>query len=318
MSLKNRWSSWRFSRALHYLECEEFDKTEKIGHQLVQGHYTGGFEILGRLALGIGDYAEAISWLKRGPDEAPEIPNFWSYLGQCYSDTGEYDLAEHAFWRYCDLQPDEPAGYLNLAVVYGRKGEPAAGLEALTAAVAGDDTWRRRIGSTRTWLLYDSSRADEAEAMAVKLQSEGLSTASTIAIHGRILFERGERESAGRLALKAIERDKTCLEARQLIRELHGCTSADSKVFHCLVNGVVALPFPQWKNLFSKKPHRFSFVASFHVQAPTCTKALEFIRPFEASSLEPLTMDECKATEEALSGCDGVLWVARGYDCYRE
>lgn len=94
-------------RAFDLLDRNNPQEALKIGLQLEDMRYSGGFEIQALALWSLRRRKKAIKVLERGVDTVPKVWLLWQLLGNYRSDEGDYDGAcvayEHASGADCDL-----------------------------------------------------------------------------------------------------------------------------------------------------------------------------------------------------------------------
>lgn len=158
-------------RAYELLDRNNAQEALKLGVQLEQRRYSGGFEIQARALCALHRPAEAINALERGVAAVPENASLWQFLGNCRSDSRDYAGAFRAYETAlaCGAEPVE-LGY-NLALALsrsGRTGEARDRLESLvgTADMAAcDPRLGELIVDELEALLRDEGRHDDADAL---------------------------------------------------------------------------------------------------------------------------------------------------------
>lgn len=90
--------------------------------------------MLGLLAFNSGDHAGASTWLQTFTREQPDQGIGWRSLGTALTFTGQLAGAEDAFTRALELEPDNPGGWFNRALVRVKQGRREEALADLTEA----------------------------------------------------------------------------------------------------------------------------------------------------------------------------------------
>lgn len=109
-------------RGYDLLDRNNLPAALKIGQQLEQRRYSGGFEVQARALMAMGRREEAVAVLERGVEEVPDNASLWLGLGNCRSDDGDYDGAIVAYERALVGDCDRTSVTYNHAEVLVRAG----------------------------------------------------------------------------------------------------------------------------------------------------------------------------------------------------
>lgn len=94
----------------------------RVGRQLEQRRYSGGFEIQARALNALHRPVEAIATLERGVEEVPGNWSLWQFLGNCRSEAGHFDSAFAAYDRAMACDGDSASIGYNYAEALLRAG----------------------------------------------------------------------------------------------------------------------------------------------------------------------------------------------------
>lgn len=85
--------------------------------------------------LKAGRYSEARQKLGKAVKRVPDNPALWSLLGLAQNQLNELDPAIASFEKVLALAPQDAATYLNLGLLYWRKGDISKALGAVSGGV---------------------------------------------------------------------------------------------------------------------------------------------------------------------------------------
>jgi len=89
------------------------------------------YQLLGKLAMEQGHFADAAILLKRATSLAPESADIWVDLGNAYAEQERFDDAEAATRRAIQLQPDAPRSRQVLAGILSRESKYGEAVDVL-------------------------------------------------------------------------------------------------------------------------------------------------------------------------------------------
>ncbi len=100
-------------------------EAEKMGHPvvLIDARYTGLYFEIGKSRFMDTKYADAIPWLLKAKSDYYKDPMLNFFLGISYKQTKDYDEAIKYLKRQLELAPEEPSPYYNIACVYAEQGK---------------------------------------------------------------------------------------------------------------------------------------------------------------------------------------------------
>jgi Flp pilus assembly protein TadD len=134
----------------------------------------------------------AIPFLRRATERHPREPMTWKALGVAHAATGQYELAEPALRRACELNEKlEDACYFQARALYAmNRFEPS--LEALAKA---PNSWKVHLGMAQALEALDRApQADTEFRKSVSLCSDRDPQPGTA--YGRFLIRQGQFEAA--------------------------------------------------------------------------------------------------------------------------
>jgi tetratricopeptide (TPR) repeat protein len=92
-------------------------------------------ESIGRMLLGMEQYADAAIALERAAQQRPGDVSRWNDLGQAYELAGEYRKSVGAYRRAMTVDPTDPKAYLGLGFVYQKQDEIDLAIEAWRSGI---------------------------------------------------------------------------------------------------------------------------------------------------------------------------------------
>lgn len=124
------------NEAYERLQEGELDAAEALGSQLVAMSWSGGFEVLARVAHARGQTDLAIATLEDAVVSVPTAWPLWLLLATLRSDAGRTDAALLAFAEAVAKSEGEASVHYNRAVTYHRMGRPDSALDDLDRVLA--------------------------------------------------------------------------------------------------------------------------------------------------------------------------------------
>ena len=109
-------------RAFELLDRNNAQEALKVGRQLEDRRYSGGFEIQALALAALHRRAEAIKVLERGVATIPHVWLLWQLLGNYRSDAGDYEGAIEAYVHALTEDCDTVSVAYNHANVLARAG----------------------------------------------------------------------------------------------------------------------------------------------------------------------------------------------------
>jgi tetratricopeptide (TPR) repeat protein len=112
----------------------------------------------------LGDYTDAIKWLKKSVELDPKNKDAWYYLGRAYYTKAQLPEARAAFLSVLEIHPNDVKAQTNLGLILETSGQTEAALEAYRTAIA----WQESGGESSEQpyanlgsLLLEQGRAQE-------------------------------------------------------------------------------------------------------------------------------------------------------------
>ena len=115
----------------------ENKESQKTGHpvMLIDARYTGLYFEIGKSRFMDARYADAIPWLLKAKSTFYKDPMLNFFLGISYKQTKDYDEAIKYLKRQLEYAPEEPSPYYNIACVYAEQGKTREAIASLKKAV---------------------------------------------------------------------------------------------------------------------------------------------------------------------------------------
>lgn len=299
------------ARAHEALEAGEHDDADRLGDELLELGWSGGFEVKALSARGRGDDAAAVRVLEEGVSRAPQAWQLWHLLGIVRSDRGDLDASMDAFARAlaCD-RCDAASVRFNRAIARYRAKDPGGALDDLELLLA---------------LATPPPFAEDALALAASCLAELGRSADGLALV-RAAHDACQPDDPRRarltaelaLALDRAQRDEGEVRAA-FIRAAEG--GAATPAFLALGRRLakISARAPRMLRIVVDVPEgKGGALRVFEVAADDVEQALELTRPYlPASSRDRARIDEQHDIGEAPAGELGVLW-ASGFVRYDE
>jgi tetratricopeptide (TPR) repeat protein len=102
---------------------------------LIDARHTGLYFEIGKSRFMDTKYADAIPWLLKAKSSYYKDPMLNFFLGISYKQTKDYDEAIKYLKRQLEYAPEEPSPYYNIACVYAEQGKKADAIASLKKAV---------------------------------------------------------------------------------------------------------------------------------------------------------------------------------------
>ncbi len=115
----------------------ENNESRKTGQPvvLIDARYIGLYFEIGKSRFMDARYADAIPWLLKAKSSFYKDPMLNFFLGISYKQTKDYDEAIKYLKRQLEYAPEEPSPYYNIACVYAEQGKKADAIASLKKAV---------------------------------------------------------------------------------------------------------------------------------------------------------------------------------------
>ncbi len=293
------------------LEALDYDHAIKIGKMLKKLRHSSAFEIIALAYAGKGRPRKAIKVLEYCVNRAPKAWRIWRLLGNFHSDQGNYQKAHEAYARAIDCPNSyESSVVLSKAIAFEKEGNIDQALIIIDQIV--DEELVYHAGAVKLRVLDMAGRREEAAAIAEQLLRDipdvGLAAdvhAHLLALAGQALWTwKQDRERSMKLAMDAIELNRTEPVAMWLIREIMGLRSLDSNVYELVVEGEIMASV----DAPSDSP---GFAINCSVVAQTPDEALSFIRVFEPEEVRnTLKITSSKITKRKTDQPKGVYAIS--------
>ncbi|MCB2109025.1 MAG: tetratricopeptide repeat protein, partial [Rhodobacteraceae bacterium] len=125
--------------ALHQNGDVEKAEEQYLGILADDPNATDAHKMLALVALGRGDFDEALSYLDAATSLAPNVGEYWHLLGRIHLETGDSTAARDALSKAVAREPMDPLGaQLDLSLSHARCGDWQGALDAAEAALAAD------------------------------------------------------------------------------------------------------------------------------------------------------------------------------------
>jgi tetratricopeptide (TPR) repeat protein len=273
---------------------ESYEDARQLGQQLIDADEEAGYRIGAMVHAAMDEPQEALRLIEQGVAQKPSSWQMRLLLGNLLSDAGDFDQAWQTFEAAKSL-PDAELHWIqiNQAVVHGRRGEIDEALNLLQQVdhpEAINEAFEIQLG-----LLDSVGRHDLIVELAEEdldvLQSpeteEEAATLSRILSHiaSACWYEDHDGDEVEHYVRQAIAFDRTNPDALYLLREQDPIFSDHSQVFSLLVKGVIYEPDEQGLE------QQVQFVTSYEVIADDPEEALDLIRRFEISEIDPDSLE---------------------------
>ena len=138
----------KFQKFHHEVESRE---TDNMGHPviLIDARYTGLYFEIGKSRFMDARYADAIPWLLKAKSTFYKDPMLNFFLGISYKQTKDYDEAIKYLKRQLEYAPEEPSPYYNIACVYAEQGKTREAIASLKKAVETHPEFKDQARSDR-------------------------------------------------------------------------------------------------------------------------------------------------------------------------
>ena len=129
----------------------ENKEAQKTGHPvvLIDARYTGLYFEIGKSRFMDARYADAIPWLLKAKSTFYKDPMLNFFLGISYKQTKDYDEAIKYLKRQLEYAPEEPSPYYNIACVYAEQGKTREAIASLKKAVETHPEFKDQARSDR-------------------------------------------------------------------------------------------------------------------------------------------------------------------------
>jgi predicted O-linked N-acetylglucosamine transferase (SPINDLY family) len=171
------------------------------------------FKLLGVIAYMSHRPQEAVEWMGRAAELAPEIPDYHNNLSVMYAQLGEYEQAEKAACRALAVRPEFPEAESNLANALQGQGRSAEAEAAARRALALRPVFYEALNNLADALAAQDKNA-EAEAAyreAIKVNRRNSTGCNNL---GVLLQTQGRWEEAAEAYQAALSIDPRHADAR--------------------------------------------------------------------------------------------------------
>jgi tetratricopeptide (TPR) repeat protein len=278
---------------------ERFDSgaAEKLGKQLLEMRYSGGFEILALAYEQRGELEQALAVLDQAVAVVPKVWSLWQLLGNMRSDLGDYVGAYEAYDSAAQC-PDANVNSVmfNKAVVLHREKRYEECLAILGGLSVDHNRLRAQV--LRLTVLNDLERYDDALALSREIEAALKSFDSsandfnyqnaTLEV-GMARALRGSGEDDDKVLphlFRAVEIDRTHARALKLIREIRNVQPEESLLLRLVISG-------KWFEPVDDSGKVPQFLSTAEVVADNENEALRYAAEFEAPAVrQTLLLDE--------------------------
>ncbi len=292
-----------YDEASRKLDEYKYDEALKIARKLRKLHFSGAYEIEGRVHLAEDRDEEAARVLREGVTFAPSVWINWLLLGSSLSELSRFDEALDAYDHAAQCEKaDLDLIDLNRAVIASRREDFSAALHHLDDIREPEkESLRLKAISLRVDALRQLERIDEAEKLATRTlrewrHADGNENRPEIGeialLLGKIRLARNDNRML--LRAQAIDWWRLTHHDRLLshIRELRPVRSPGAHYFNILVHGKIGPESPlaeigksyvKWIQVLADTPEEG---LSLHIELDPPEEAVELsIR--EANAIEP-------------------------------
>lgn len=269
---------------------EAYDEARQLGQQMVDADEEAGYRILAMIHAAQDESEAALQLIQRGVAHMPQSWQMRLLLGNLLSDAGDFEQAMQAFDQASKL-PEAELHWIqiNQAVVHGRRGEIDQALNLLQQVdhhEAINEAFEIQLGLLdsvgRHDLIIDLAEEDLDLLQAPETEAEA-GTLSRILSHiaSAYWYEDYDGDEVEHYLRQAIAFDRTNPDALYLLREQDPIFSDQSQVFSMLVKGVIFESDEQGLE------QQVEFITSYEVVADDEEEALDLIRRFEITEIDP-------------------------------
>lgn len=223
-----------YRKGLQALEGGDPPKLLGYAEELIQRQHWGGFELMGRCCLMIGNLPGAIEILQQGCELCPKTAVLWSLLGEAYSNSGRFEEALDAFHHYRQEGQEEETALFNLAVIYGRMKEHEVSLQMLA-----QEKWTvvpfDQIVSARAGNLMALGRVKEGVEELRRIPEDDWPI-RFYALMGEAHYLKGRVDLARDIARMTVRRGYDPL-GLQILSRANGPLGEETKLLHLFLTG---------------------------------------------------------------------------------
>jgi len=269
---------------------EAYDEAHQLGQQMVEADEEAGYRILAMIHAAQEEPEKALQLIQQGVAHMPQSWQMRLLLGNLLSDAGDFEQAMQAFEQASQLPGAELHWIqINQAVVHGRRGEIDQALNLLQQVdhpEAINEAFEIQLGLLdsvgRHDLIIELAEEDLDLLQAPETEEEA-ATLSRILSHiaSAYWYEDYDGDEVEHYLRQAIAFDRTNPDAMYLLREQDPVFSDQSQIFSLLVKGVIFEPDEQGLE------QQVEFVTSYEVIADDEEEALDLIRRFEITEIDP-------------------------------
>ncbi len=272
---------------------EAYDEARQLGQQMVDADEEAGYRILAMIHAAQDESEAALQLIQRGVAHMPQSWQMRLLLGNLLSDAGDFEQAMQAFDAAKQL-PEAELHWIqiNQAVVHGRRGEIDQALNLLQQVdhhEAINEAFEIQLGLLdsvgRHDLIIELAEEDLDLLQAPETEEEA-GTLSRILSHiaSAYWYEDYDGDEVDHYLRQAIAFDRTNPDALYLLREQDPVFSDQSQVFSMLVKGVIFESDEQGLE------RQVEFITSYEVVADDEEEALDLIRRFEITEIDPQSL----------------------------
>ncbi len=157
-------STWHAAEVLARLQDGEVDEALVRAAQRIQGHPEDveALHIAGVAATRLGQFTEAIRYLRTAHEVCPGDPSILINLGRAHSQVGDLQAARESYRAATQLDPSNANAFFNLGNIFSRQEAFYAALEAYESALRLSPQKRADLYNNYGYALASLSRHKEA------------------------------------------------------------------------------------------------------------------------------------------------------------
>ncbi|MDX2250606.1 MAG: tetratricopeptide repeat protein [Bacteroidia bacterium] len=296
-------------QAWELIHEEKLKEAAEIGHKLKAEGIESGYRIVATTYVMEEKFDRAIAELKDGIKRIPDSWELHLQLGNFLSDNGDFDEAIRTLDQASRL-PGAEKHWINLnkAVVYTRKADFDKALNLLQKiehAEAVNQAFELQLRILDQLGHHDLilQMEDELEYLQTPEDEESAETLSQICTHiARAYYMEEDNDAAKHYIRQAVEYQRTNTDAAELLREINGQFSENSRIYSFVINGLLNDP---------ESGDEIPFFTTYGVVADSEEEALELIHDYEIEAVDKnsLEISQVDSTENTEGDPKGIYLV---------